>query len=295
MKKALISLIAALGLAFSSSTESRPFFEKPDIRYVDNLVLNTSNENRTAIKKSEYEGMYEMRKILEESELEEVWAFLPEKEEWREIGIKESPERRAVTNSRILYITRTELDLNYLEKLIRENNEIIIWHYSPKGSLLLRDEIKQAVERGNPLTEQEISKIIKNISVKEAIPSIIDLCGMISNSKKFYRLKPEGEISYKQCSELGTTEFKLTEKGKEYFQDKDLEQILVSGGIGLVVINNHFNNIIADNETEKVKKICRILSKGSDDTLDIKFKQYNSLPDQLIVYGIIALNFSTSR
>lgn len=268
MKRKYLSLIAALGLSLYSGQKSfaqhPPSLDAP-IKYVNKLVSNTSVDYRTAVKQTESQGIFQIKELLNKEEVEEVWAYLPKKREWIEIGYAEKPEEKIVIKNQVFYNTEVKLDTSFLEKLMKENNEITVWHYSPNGSQMLEDKIKTAEDEGKPLTEQEISKIKNYISVCEAIPSEFDLINMISNSQKFNEINPDGKLLYKLCSKTGVTEFYLTNKGKEFFKDK--------GGIAVIcfgVTTGFFSRFFypqfeSENNQGKINKLCdSVISAGED-------------------------------
>ena len=56
--------------------------------YSENLCINTNEKKYYAAKKNEEEGIKDIHKINnEKNAYEEAWIYLPEKEEWYEIGI----------------------------------------------------------------------------------------------------------------------------------------------------------------------------------------------------------------
>ncbi len=49
---------------------------------IDELVVNNKNQYKTVIYENENEGISEMRKLIENSQIEESWAYLPHQEKW---------------------------------------------------------------------------------------------------------------------------------------------------------------------------------------------------------------------
>ncbi len=195
---------------------------------IDELVVNNMNKFKTVIYENEEEGISEMRKLIASSQTEESWVFLPHRQQWIEIGNNEETEKK-INKS---YITTAKLDVQFLDRLMNENNNMILYHFHPSYSLSLEDKIKKQEEDGSPMNDNEIRRERIRLLIKSAYPSRSDLLNMIGNSTEFFERNAEGDITFKICSHYGITEYRLTDEGITYlYADNSPEQILRIKGI----------------------------------------------------------------
>jgi hypothetical protein len=195
---------------------------------INELVVNNKNQYKTIIYETEEEGISEMRKLIESSQIEESWAYLPHQEKWIEIGYNEEPEKKINEN----YITKAKLDIQFLDRLMNENNNMILYHFHTSYCLSLEDKIKEREKNGSPMNDNEIEKERIRLLIKSAYPSRSDLLNMIGNSTEFFEKNSDGNITFKVCSHYGITEYHLTDEGVEYlYADNSLKQILRITGI----------------------------------------------------------------
>ena len=173
------------------------------IKYVTNLVVNTSKSYKTAVYESESAGIEQIRILIEKSPLEESWAYLPKKELWIETGINEynKPEGAGVS-----------YEQPSLRSILKENDEIILYHFHPKW---------------------------KDWLVYEALPSNNDLDSMVSISKQFYEQHPDGLITEKMCSYYGLTEYWITKSGLESFSKIKALQMVKTPEFERLSISRH--------------------------------------------------------
>lgn len=202
--------------------------QQEEFNIIDNLVVNSRNKFKTVIYESEEEGISEMRKLIASSQMEESWAYLPHQEKWIEIGHNEEAEKKI--NKR--YITKAKLDVQLLDKLMSENNNMVLYHFHPSSCLSLEDKIRKREEDGLPINGKEIERERIRLLIKSAYPSRADLLNTIGNSTEFFERNPEGNITFKICSHYGITEYYLTDEGMAYLYANDsLEQIKRIRGI----------------------------------------------------------------
>jgi len=148
---------------------------------------------------------------LNNPSFEEAWAYIPKKSKWVEIG-KNSKSYKIIGK---VHERRLKIDGDYLEKLMLENNELIVYHFHLPLPEVLTCIVKNRKQKGNPMNEEDISKLEREISFNNVKPTRSDILNMIANSLLFYDIHPKGKITYKICSEQGITEFNLTKKGKK--------------------------------------------------------------------------------
>jgi len=197
--------------------------EQGEYKVIDDLVVNNRNKFKTVIHESETEGISEMRKLIASSLIEESWAYLPLQKKWIEIGHNEEAEKKIDKR----YITKAELDIQLLDKLMNENNNMVLYHFHPSHSLSLEDKIRKLEESGTPMNDKEIERERVKLLIKSAYPSRSDLLNMIGNSMEFFDRNAEGNITFKVCSHYGITEYYLTDEGTEHLHtDSSLKQIL---------------------------------------------------------------------
>ncbi|ODS33139.1 MAG: hypothetical protein SCARUB_01763 [Candidatus Scalindua rubra] len=224
---------------------------------INNLVVNNKNKFRTIIYKNEEEGILEMRKLINTSEIEESWTFLPHQEKWIEIGINEESERKINGN----YITKTGLDVQLLDELIIGNKDMVVYHFHPSHSLHLEDEIKERNEKGLTMNDQEIEKEKIKFLIKSAYPSKSDLMNMIGNSIEFFEKNPNGNITFKIGSYYGITEYYLTEEGRTYFNtNNSFEQMsrITKASSSANLEANVTGEILELNPRQKINPLSRI-------------------------------------
>jgi hypothetical protein len=190
---------------------------------INELIVNNENQYKTVIYENEEEGISEMRKLIESSQIEESWAYLPHREKWIEIGYNEESEKKVDEK----YITKAKLDIQLLDGLMNENNNMILYHFHTSYSLSLKDKIKKREKNGSPMNDNEIEKERIRLLIKSAYPSRSDLLNMIGNSTEFFERNSDGNITFKVCSHYGITEYRLTDEGMAYlYTDNSLKQIL---------------------------------------------------------------------
>ncbi len=175
------------------------------------------------IYESEAEGILEMRKLIARSQIEESWVYLPQQKKWIEIGHNEEAEKKIDKR----YITKAKLDVHLLDKLMSEDNDMVLYHFHPSHSLSLEDKIKRREESGLPMNDKEIERERIKLLIKSTYPSRSDLLNMIGNSVEFFERNTDGKIAFKVCSHYGITEYRLTDDGMAHLSaDNLLKQIL---------------------------------------------------------------------
>ena len=182
-------------------------------KIINKLVVNNKNEYKTIIFKNEGEGILEMRELIDSSQIEECWIYLPHHEKWIEIGYNEESEKKIND----CYITKARLDVRFMDWLMNENNNMIVYHFHSSYCLSLEDEIKERKERGLPMSDNEIEKEKIRFLIKSAYPSRSDLMNMIVNTIEFFERNLDGNITFKIGSHYGITEYHLTEEGRIHF------------------------------------------------------------------------------
>lgn len=217
-----IALVGTLVGALLAIPEYAHGAEKP-LRYLQNLVVNTNPSHRTSVNKSEEAGQKDLEKIVDSSFFEEIWAFLPQRKQWVEIGHRET----LVSTSDGIRTSLVYFDYPYLLDLMRKNSAMTVWHPHPIGVVLHSNlsNSAQAVQTGYSLqvfTEDFSYKDSdENRLVLSALPSAYDLVAAVRISRDFCKYQRQGEITFKIASRHGVTEYSLTSQGLAHFNDKD--------------------------------------------------------------------------
>ncbi len=197
--------------------------QQGDYKVIDNLIVNNRNKFKTVIYESEAEGILEMRKLIANSLMEESWAYLPQQKKWIEIGRNEEAEKKIDKR----YITKATLDVQLLDKLMSEDNNMVLYHFHPSHSLSLEDKIRKREKSGLPMNDKEIERERIKLLIKSTYPSRSDLLNMIGNSMEFFERNTDGKITFKVCSHYGVTEYHLTDEGMAHLSAENLlKQIL---------------------------------------------------------------------
>ncbi len=191
--------------------------QRREIAIVKGLIVNDNNNFRSIVYKDEKRGVTDMRKLLQSSRVEECWIYLPEKEKWVEIGRGEAPEKKLDNR----YVTKVSLDVRFMEELLDNNSFLVVYHIHPTYTLFLKDKMEERRENDISIKANEREKERVLYLMRRTFPSEQDLRNMIENTMVFYEKNPLGEITFKICSHYGITEYKLTEKGKQYFVSDD--------------------------------------------------------------------------
>jgi hypothetical protein len=192
-----ISAAVLAGAAIAYALVSRNTTQCRPVTRLENLIVNTSDDRRYEVQKSEEEGIQDIRKLVKSSDLEESWIYLPEKELWVETGINE--KRVESDHLEGIYVF---LDIDLCRKLTKENDNLIFYHFHPYEIELLYEK------------EEEFKPFL---IARNSIPSSGDLSHMAMVSLVFNRVNPDGKINFKVCSSEGIAEYSLTERGKYYF------------------------------------------------------------------------------
>ncbi len=150
----LSTYLCAISFTLNHFSLAAEEINQEEYNVIDELVVNNRNKYKTVIYENEEEGIAEMRKLIANSQTEESWVFLPNQEKWIEIGHNEEAEKKIDKR----YITKAKLDVQLLDKLMNENNNMVLYHFHPSHSLSLEDKIRKQEERDSPMNNNEIEK-----------------------------------------------------------------------------------------------------------------------------------------
>ena len=228
---ALATLPAAL-LLFTSGLLAENTFDRPvyppstpmallPVRYVDQLVVNTSDFERTIAKnKCESQGIREIVELMKRERFEELWIFLPETCSWIEIGrhVTSGPNEATI-----------RVDRTYLAKEMVNSKELHLYHFHPLIYFERCKDSSRCDRFSLPLAGGEISEqgLISNL--RYSMPSAEDIYFMMDVSWEFdQRRDGDGRIMNSVVTPYGVFSYALTDAGEEKFFE---ERSLRTGGL----------------------------------------------------------------
>jgi hypothetical protein len=158
----LTSCLLAPEGAYADS-EPRPLREKPRI------TVNRSPAYRAVVQADQAQGEAQMRALCAAPDFEEIWAYLPAKKLWIELGCCE----RATRDGNYIGIKV------YVYRLLEQYDDLAIYHIHPKTAFI----------RENYHDDKRLIK-----TVEEALPSAEDINAAELLSRRFWAAHPEGRI-----------------------------------------------------------------------------------------------------
>jgi len=180
MRKFAIALSTVLALS-SCSTVSK------------HLAVNPSPQAEAA-HKNEREGIEDLRQLVEESELEEAWAYVPRTEEWYDVGLEAKAD--GDTNS-------VELDVDKVKSVALHYSSFHSWHiHTQRDNIRFYQPFLDHLPKG--YTRETLWDFI---NADAALPSADDLTFSIYFSCLFDQKKNRDD-RYLIASHYGVTEFK---------------------------------------------------------------------------------------
>jgi len=205
MKLRSLLLTTALGLTSCISVG----ISRPSV-VTDTLYVNTNNSQRYITRMNEAEGIKKIRHLLETSEFEEAWTYLPEKKEWHEVGINE--KKPSTENSEDYCSSDGVFSLvfepGYVRKLVQENESAIIYHFHPFFFRNLDNQMEHAQGK-------EIQRYVPRL-LFTIMPSGEDIHTMALHELGYFN-DVKADVSWKVVSKYGIVEYGLTREAmKEY-------------------------------------------------------------------------------
>jgi hypothetical protein len=207
----LFALVLLLGLVTSAAAHgpahgaSAPTVEPVRVAtYSTYLRANSSNAERYIVKGlCERDGIRQISRILQRSEVEEMWAFLPRECQWHEIGREEKSEAaRSVLR----------VDMDYLTGLMAANADIHLVHFHPARyfECAARADCPKRARGGRAAMPDKrwITDLVYSM------PSPSDVLFMMNVTSRFYRSHhAHGTILHKVVTPYGVVDYGLTEQG----------------------------------------------------------------------------------
>jgi hypothetical protein len=208
---ATFGLLLMLGLAAPAAAHGPAHaFSAPTVEpvrpsnYSTTLRANSSNAERYIVKGlCERDGIQQIARILQRSDVEEMWAFLPHECQWHEIG------REEISEAAKSYL---RVDMDYLAGLMAANADIHLVHFHPAryfGCAARPDCPKRARAARVAMPDKRwITDLVYSM------PSPSDVLFMMNVTSRFYRdHHPHGTIVHKVVTPYGVVDYGLTAEG----------------------------------------------------------------------------------
>jgi hypothetical protein len=201
----LLGLVAPAAAHGPAHDSSAPTAEPVRVAtYSTYLRANSSNAERYIVKGlCERDGIRQISSILQRSEVEEMWAFLPRECQWHEIGREEKSEAaRSVLR----------VDMDYLAGLMAANADIHLVHFHPARYFecaARADCPKRARSSRAAIPDKRwITDLVYSM------PSPSDVLFMMNVTSRFYRSHhAHGTILHKVVTPYGVVDYGLTAQG----------------------------------------------------------------------------------
>lgn len=193
----LLAALAALAAAAGPAASQRPIREEP------RLAVNTAMTHRQLVRAGQAEGEAQLAGLAAVAEFEELWAFLPQKGQWVEVGCC---ERRTPMGN---YIGVEA----YLLELMRENPELAVYHIHHHTRF----------QKENYSAAKQRQKVLE-----EALPSPDDMEAMLKLTPHFRAAQPDGGLAWRIVSRHGVTEYGLLDPAAPPPQEPDLKPFAFS-------------------------------------------------------------------
>jgi hypothetical protein len=201
------------------------------------LRANASNTERYIVKDvCEREGIRQIARILQRSEVEEMWAFLPHECEWHEIG---RAERSEAAKSVL------RVDMEYLAGLMAASADIHLVHFHPMRyfECAARADCPKRARAGRAAMPDKrwITDLVYSM------PSPSDVLFMMNVTSRYQRKhQPHGSMSHKVVTPYGVIDYGLTAEGLARY---DSERNGRSQGIYIPMV---MASALDDDRVEKV-------------------------------------------
>ena len=287
-KLKLIAIIGLVNIAASDAVIIPTQSLFPPLKQTATLEVNVSTSYRTFTRKSEEKGVRDIRYLVDKSELEEAWAYLPDRHFWIETGKSSFSSKEVMRNGKPEYNLGVYGYDDHIKKLMQTHDNLVFYHFHPKNGEAIRDRNERATaavaavlrkkgfEPSQELLREESLYMEKEFYAEEARPSGGDLLGLISNSNYFFAAHPNGRLSHKIVSSFGVTEFNLTQDGVKFFRDKNYEFIRqYSNNTSRYERIPFLNSEILNDKSKTIASIKEFLNSASDNNIKITFNPYS--------------------
>ena len=210
----LLGLALLLSLAAPASAHGLPEpAAEParEARPSTQLRANPSNAERYIVTGvCERDGLRQIARILQRSEVEEMWAFLPHECQWHEIGREERSEAaRSVLR----------VDMEYLAGLMTSNTDIHLVHFHPLRYFAC------AAGKGCPKRARTGGASLPDkrwiLDLVYSMPSPSDVLFMMNVTSRFLREhQPHGSMQHRVVTPYGVVDYGLTAEGLARYESE---------------------------------------------------------------------------
>lgn len=210
----LIGLLLILGLAAPAAAHG-PAGDSVEpareARYSTHLRANASNIDRYIVNGlCERDGIRQIARILQRSEVEEMWAFLPQDCQWHEIGREEKSEAAKSV---------LRVDMEYLAGLMAANADIHLVHFHP-----LR-YFECAARADCPKRARSARAAVRDkrwiTDLVYSMPSPSDVLFMMNVTSSFHRNHHAyGTMRHKVVTPYGVVDYGLTAQGLARYESE---------------------------------------------------------------------------
>lgn len=262
---------AADGSTGAAAAEERlPESGRP-ARVVSNLTVNASNTNRMiAVGKCEADGLRDIRALMMESRLEELWAFVPVDESgecrWIEIG----EEAWAASAN-----TTVKVDWRYLEKLMARFGILYLYHFHPlayfqqcapqPGCNAFSVPTKSGVIPGGGLVT----------NLQFAMPSAEDIYFMSESVWRYDRARPDGgTLRHRVVSPYGVVEYGLSDAGKSRYRENRgsrMEGLYIKWVAANSLADEHIEGMIERYPDDLIAALRALVAGMNSNNLTVSF------------------------
>lgn len=184
-----------------------------EIRHAPHLRTNPTNLERDVVGGlCESEAIRQIAGILQQSETEEMWIFLPRAHvtrqcQWHEIGREERSDADG---------SYVRVDMAYVKQIIAENDEVHFYHFHPRKyfECASQDDCRRqsASAQSGDFDQRWITDLLYSM------PSPSDVHFMMDLTSRFHRRhQGRGTIKHMLVTPYGVVDYELTDKGLAKF------------------------------------------------------------------------------
>lgn len=278
MKTPTLTTLSTALLLFTDCTLADNTYDRPvyppstpmpqlSVRYVDELVVNTANVERTvANNKCESQGIREIVELMKRERFEELWIFLPETCSWIEIGrhVTSGPDEATI-----------RVDKTFLAEAMANYRELHLYHFHP---LSYFEKCKDKVKCNRfslPTAAGQISEQGLILNLRYAMPSVEDIYFMMNVSWEFdQRRDGDGRIVNRVVTPYGVLSYALTDAGEEKFFE---ERSLRTGGLYIklraanALLDDQIDSIINEHPNDIRKALQKLVQSLNNRFLRVTY------------------------
>ena len=241
------------------------------IRHAPHLRANSTNlERYVADGLCESEGVSQIAAILQQSETEEMWIFLPRARDaqhcqWHEIGREERSDADG---------SYVRVDMAYVRRLIAENDDVHFYHFHPLKyfECASQDDCRRqaASARSGDFDRRWITDLLYSM------PSPSDVHFMMDLTSRFHRRHQSGgTIKHKLVTPYGVVDYGLTDKGLAKFDAERhgrSEGLYISWVVASALADDRLERIAQDRAGDIAQAVRGVAETLTSDYLSVQFR-----------------------